>query len=187
MNRLSRECIVTEKLDGTNGLIFIDEDCKNIFAGSRNRWLTKEADNFGFAAWVELWREELIAGLGPGYHYGEWWGQGIQRGYGLKEKRFSLFDALRWGKGGTGEVNLPICCYVVPILYTGIFWGFDLAELMQELLEHGSYAAPGYMRPEGVIIRHNIGRLNFKKTFEDDEFGKDKWDSTYKEKGKKNA
>ena len=35
--------------------------------------------------------------LVPGRHFGEWWGSGIQRGYGLDEKTFSLFNAYRWG------------------------------------------------------------------------------------------
>ena len=36
--RLSREIIITEKIDGTNAQVFIDE-AGNIFAGSRTRWL----------------------------------------------------------------------------------------------------------------------------------------------------
>ena len=43
--RLSREIIITEKIDGTNGLIYIDEEL-NIFAGSKNRWLDDHNDNF---------------------------------------------------------------------------------------------------------------------------------------------
>ena len=52
---------------------------------------------FGFARWVETNRERLITLLGPGLHFGEWWGSGIQRGYGLTkgDKRFSLFNVER--------------------------------------------------------------------------------------------
>ena len=53
--RLSRECVITEKLDGTNAQILITED-KKLYAGSRNRWLIENgvlvSDNFGFGAWV---------------------------------------------------------------------------------------------------------------------------------------
>lgn len=49
--RLSREMIVTEKLDGTNAQITITEDGK-FLTGSRNRWITPEDDNFGFSAWA---------------------------------------------------------------------------------------------------------------------------------------
>lgn len=93
--RLNREVLVTEKIDGTNGLVWIAEDGVEMRAGSRSRWITPEADNFGFAKWVADNAEELRR-LGPGYHYGEWWGAGIQRRYGLTEKRFSLFNVSRW-------------------------------------------------------------------------------------------
>ena len=63
--RLSREIIVTEKIDGTNAQVFVDEDACSVRAGSRNRWITPETDNFGFAAWVRDHGEEL-RGLGPG-------------------------------------------------------------------------------------------------------------------------
>ena len=96
--RLSREVIITEKIDGTNAQIYID-DAQNIMAGSRTRWISPEADNFGFAAWARAHRDELLT-LGPGRHFGEWWGVGIQRGYGLSERRFSLFNTQRWALHG---------------------------------------------------------------------------------------
>jgi hypothetical protein len=153
--RLSREIIVTEKLDGTNAQIYIPDrpicfcghadvdhemnvaylnrPCKiciggftctgynqveqQIFAGSRTKWITPEDDNKGFARWVEVNREKLLK-LGPGSHFGEWWGSGIARGYGLTkgEKRFSLFNVSRWGPGGMDETLKPECCSVVPTL-----------------------------------------------------------------------
>ena len=104
--RLKRECMISEKIDGTNAQVFIrelaDDDVMPtdtplvavrgkllIYAGSRSRWITPKDDNFGFAAWVEVHADELVS-LGIGNHYGEWWGAGIQRRYGLSEKRFSL-------------------------------------------------------------------------------------------------
>ena len=88
LTRLSKGAIITEKLDGTNAQILIMPDGL-VVAGSRNRYLTVDDDNFGFAKWVKANEEELRAGLGVGRHFGEWWGLGIQRGYGLQEKRFS--------------------------------------------------------------------------------------------------
>ena len=113
--RLSRECIVTEKIDGTNGLVFVPEsDDAPICAGSRNRWLESgKQDNFGFAGWVVAHAEELRE-LGPGLHHGEWWGVGIARGYDLYERRFSLFNVSRW----TDDMVRPKCCHVVPIIQT---------------------------------------------------------------------
>ena len=72
MARLSREIIVTEKIDGTNAQVFITDD-GDVMAGSRTRWIYPGDDNFGFAAWVQEHRDELLT-LGPGQHFGEWWG-----------------------------------------------------------------------------------------------------------------
>ena len=74
--RLSRDCIVTEKIDGTNGIIAIGE-LGQFQVGSRNKWLTNEygeieSDNAGFAQWAVKNRDDLMS-LGVGYHYGEWW------------------------------------------------------------------------------------------------------------------
>lgn len=86
MARFSRECILTEKIDGTNASIFIqdlalEEDINDpsiiiigagfngstsftLRAGSRTRWITPKQDNMGFANWVknhpELTREEIV-------------------------------------------------------------------------------------------------------------------------------
>lgn len=159
--RLSREIIVTEKIDGTNAQVYVGEDGL-VLAGSRSRWITPEDDNFGFARWVAEHQEELQQ-LGPGSHFGEWWGAGIQRRYDIGEKRFSLFNVSRW------KDDRPACCHVVPVLYQGIF---DMAAVMDELdrlHSHGSVAAPGFMRPEGIVIFHVAGGYLFKKTLEKDE------------------
>lgn len=160
--RLSRECVITEKIDGTNAQVFVAED-RRVLAGSRNRWLTLDKDNFGFAKWVAANEQELRK-LGPGRHFGEWWGQGIQRGYGLAEKRFSLFNVGRW----TPE-TVPTCCHVVPVLYRGIFTTESVVTALDMLRSDGSAAAPGFMKPEGVITFHVAANLYFKKTLERDE------------------
>ena len=113
MARLRRECMITEKIDGTNASIYIgpytskDSNCIGIqytenvplgmLVGSRNRWITLADDNFGFARWAYDHTAELF-NLGEGHHFGEWWGSGIQRNYGFKngERFFSLFNAGRW-------------------------------------------------------------------------------------------
>lgn len=165
MPRLSREIIVTEKIDGTNAQIFIDESGE-FMVGSRTRWITPEADNFGFAAWAYDHKDELLA-LGPGRHFGEWWGSGIQRKYGLVEKRFSLFNIERWSDGG-----LPECCHLVPLLYRGPFNTQAIEACLDDLRANGSYAAPGFINPEGVVVFHLAGRVGFKKTIEKDDVPK---------------
>lgn len=160
--RLSRECVVTEKIDGTNACVYIGEDGE-FLAGSRTRWITPADDNFGFARWAYEHKEELL-GLGIGRHFGEWWGSGIQRGYGLKEKRWSLFNTSKWGDPATR----PPCCYVVPVLFHGMFDSYAVDRCIEKLAAQGSLASPGFTRPEGVVIYHIAVGSYFKKTIEKD-------------------
>ena len=159
IRRLSRTMVVTEKIDGTNAQILITEDGR-IQAGSRNRWITPEDDNFGFARWVAENETELLR-LGPGQHFGEWWGIGIQRRYGLDHKRFSLFNAHRWSDE-RGE--RPDICHVVPTLGIGEFSTSYIAGILDDLADKGSVAAPGFMNPEGVVVYHARSKTLFKKT-----------------------
>lgn len=183
IHRLNRDIIVTEKIDGTNGVIHIayenNDDPLNdnkphtsliVTAGSRNRWLTPSNDNFGFAKWAADHSMDLLT-LGPGYHYGEFWGHGIQRGYGLPkdDKRFSLFNWVRWHDD---EVR-PKCCSVVPQLYYGPFDEKEIKATLAVLKERGSFAAP-FMNPEGIVIFHTHSNTGFKVTLEGDEKPKGK-------------
>ena len=178
--RLNRLVVVTEKIDGTNAQVLVTED-GDVFAGSRNRWLNPSGDNYGFARWVEGNKPTLLQ-LGPGRHFGEWWGLGIRRGYGLKEKRFSLFNTLRWAPhdecvveglpGGDGVVKLPVRVpyglFVVPELHR-----VDFCEMpgptryLEDLRMFGSVAAPGFMLPEGIVVFHTAAGIAFKMTYDD--------------------
>ena len=162
--RLKRGCVITEKLDGTNAQVAIDAE-GNVRAGSRNRWITPKDDNYGFARWVYDNQDELRE-LGEGQHFGEWWGCGIQRNYGLSEKRFSLFNSGRWSS------ERPACCDVVPVLYAGEFSSTIVDEVLAALKEIGSKAAPGFMRPEGVIVFMTASHHLYKVLAENDELPK---------------
>lgn len=164
--RYSRDCVVTEKIDGTSGCIYIPDDLQPgsmFYVGSRTRWITPENDNHGFARWAYDNADELLR-LGPGRHFGEWWGQGINRGYGLKEKRFSLFNVHRWGDGSVR----PTCCHLVPVLWEGSFPP-PVDHILSQLSLWGSVAAQGFLKPEGIVIFHKSANLLFKKTLENDE------------------
>ena len=158
--RLKRSCVISEKIDGTNAQVFVADDGV-VLAGSRTRWITPEADNFGFAAWVKAHEDEL-RGLGPGRHFGEWWGAGIQRRYGLTEKRFSLFNSGRWSS------ERPFCCHVVPVLYAGEFTTAAVDETLAKLAMEGSIAAPGFMKPEGVVVFVPAAKHLYKVTLDGD-------------------
>lgn len=161
--RLNRLVVVTEKIDGTNAQVYITDDGQ-VYAGSRTRWITPEEDNFGFASWVSQNADELRR-LGPGSHFGEWWGAGIQRKYGITEKRFSLFNVSRW----EDQAVRPACCSVVPTLFCGSLENFDIPAVMADLAANGSRAAPGFMKPEGIVVFHTASGQLFKKTLEKDE------------------
>lgn len=161
--RLTRPCVITEKIDGTNGVVYVGDDGV-VIAGSRSRWITPVMDNHGFAKWVQEHEAELRDGLGVGTHYGEWWGAGINKRYpGLLPKRFSLFNVARWRE------TRPACCDVVPVLYEGPFDTRAVEQCLEDLAKNGSRAAPGNMRPEGVVIFHAPSRRLYKKTLEKDD------------------
>jgi hypothetical protein len=187
--RLKREVVITEKIDGTNAqiawvpitseehlaevkadlnalhLVYGPHDGDApmaLYAGSRTRWLnaSKEGDNFGFAKWAIQNAIELYK-LGPGRHYGEWYGSGIQRNYGLTEKRFALFNVGRWT-----EETKPACCRIAPILSRGENANPD--EALWKLREYGSRIVPGFMKPEGIIVFHSASRQMYKLTLDGD-------------------
>ena len=148
---------VTEKIDGTNGLIMIDGE-GTITVGSRNRVISpgKKTDNAGFALWVQDHADELL-GLGTGYHYGEWYGGSIQRGYGIEEKRFALFNTHQ-----SKNPNLPACCEIVPVLYEGEYKGLDhIMDLWATLDLCGSEVAD-YMNPEGLMVFFHFNKTYLK-------------------------
>lgn len=175
--RLLRDIIITEKIDGTNAQIVVGED-GSVRAGSRNRWITPDDDNYGFARWVQENEEELRK-LGPGSHFGEWWGNGIQRRYGLDHKRFSLFNVSRWKCDGNESYscirtdrqyvcNEVRCCHVVPVLYQGQFDMEQIALRLDSLKDTGSVAAKWFMKPEGIVIYHTKGQTLWKVTLDGD-------------------
>jgi hypothetical protein len=195
--RLYRDMIITEKIDGTNAAVgivpadwskldsgetedmnwcseeYIDGVHYQVYAQSRTRIITPFQDNFGFARWVMDNAPELVRTLGLGLHYGEWWGSGIQRGYGLLrgEKRFSLFNVNRYENLEFSEVpGLAL----VPILYQGPFSDHKIQHELAKLEVGGSQAAPGFMDPEGVVIWHSALNGCFKVTIKNDQAPKGK-------------
>jgi hypothetical protein len=181
--RLTRDCTITEKIDGTNAAVVIVDPILDpthvpgpericyvngleLYAQSRTRFVTPRDDNAGFAKWVLAHAAELTE-LGVGHHFGEWWGQGIQRGYAQDRKRFSLFNTHRWN-----SINTPDCCSIVPVLYEGPFSTTVAEELINELRTTGSRAALDYMNPEGIMIYHHHANQYFKKTLRGDIEGK---------------
>ncbi len=169
--RLNRNIVVTEKIDGTNAAVIITQDGQ-IGAQSRTRLITPEQDNYGFAGWVHRNQDALVESLGPGRHFGEWWGSGIQRKYGLAgpDKRFSLFNTARWRvNSDTDPRGLVPGLNVVPVLYEGPFDQEAINAELRMLSINGSVAAPGFMDPEGVVVYVAAARSMFKITIKGDD------------------
>ena len=164
--RLRRDIVVTEKIDGTNAAVVVTDDA--VYAQCRTRVITPQADNFGFALWVEQNGPALRDALGFGRHFGEWWGVGIQRGYGLRERRFSLFNVSKWRDSPFVLANASIGLSVVPVLYEGPFSLESVDEAVAALTIGGSAAAPGFPKPEGVVVFHRAANFMFKQTIEKD-------------------
>lgn len=153
---------ITQKIHGSNALVCISPDGE-LKTGSRTRWVTPEDDNYGFSNFVNAHREEFITLLGPGYHYGEWAGPGINSGEGLSVKTFVLFD---WWKY-PAERKLPLNVRPVPVLYNGAADVSAVHLAMDKLLTEGSLLSPGFMRPEGVVVQLN--KTRYKVVFKPEE------------------
>jgi hypothetical protein len=169
--------VISEKIHGSNAQIWIFEYTSTdgqsheprlgIKAGSRTRWVTPEDDNYGFARWVDENKDALIKSLGVGRHFGEWYGSGIGVGYGLKEKRFALFNTHRWTEPKQQGL-LPDRVDVVPILYQGIYKRSIVEETMGNLKMNGSALVPGFKKPEGIVIYFARAKVMFKHVFENE-------------------
>lgn len=183
--RLNRSCVVTEKIDGSNAAIIIHEDetVLTVAAQSRKRLLSlgKGKDLNGFYAWVLENRGALVELLGPGRHFGEWYGAGIQRGYGLDHKRFALFNTDRWmpsfltSENAMGGIStLPSfmgenAIHTVPTLGYMEFSTGQINAKVRELSVRGTQINQASGPAEGVVVWHNAARQMFKVTIEGDE------------------
>jgi hypothetical protein len=186
--RLFRDVVITEKIDGTTAAVrieardlegqldlgfdpesfmghtTIDGTTYSFGAQSRKRLITPADDNFGFARWVLDNADALLYDLGPGTHFGEWWGASIRRGYGLDHRRFSLFNTAKWQHADFTTARLD----VVPVLYHDTFDPDEIQFALECLKTHGSVAAPGFDRPEGVCVFHTQSRQVYKVTLDGD-------------------
>jgi len=136
---------ITVKMNGTNSCVIVENGVV-VGCQSRNRIITVDNDNFGFAKWVSENLENL-ATLGDGYHYGEWAGEGIQKNHHLVEgKKFFLFNTHRWNCA-----TRPECCEVVETLFIGLLTNETIPQLLQELQD----TAKDGETPEGVVVYHH--------------------------------
>lgn len=195
IGRLYRDVVITEKIDGMNACIVIKQvlgddiyrnaltvvndvpfndysECRfAIGVQSRKQFLTLDNDIQGLAAWVLEHARELVLALGPGYHYGEYWGKNIQRSYHQKRNWFSLFNSKRWTKDNVGHIDGLL---VVPILYAGPYEDWVNQMQLHRLDIEGSYAAREVddrkldFRAEGIVGWHIALDTYYKVTLDGD-------------------
>lgn len=144
-----------------------------VFAQSRKKVISPGADNYGFAWFVRDNARELAASLGEGRHFGEWYGKGIQSGYGATEKRFALFNVARWAEVAALGA-LPWGVTTVPLLYEGVFTDTCVQSALSSLTTTGSRAvgARRGFAAEGVVVYFKQANQSFKVLLEDDAVSK---------------
>lgn len=201
IHRLDKTTIlITQKLHGTNASLWIVptgeidySEAEKPFLTSDGQFLVRPAkrtsfidlenDNFGFAKFVAKNKDALARCLGPGTWFGEWVGPGINSGEGLKEKQFALFNVLalddkilNMRAAGLWPENVD----TVPVLFFGpcTDLGKEAERVMTELKESGSKYAPGFMRPEGIVIQVLGTSATFKHVFEQEDT---KWRKGHRE------
>lgn len=185
---------ITQKIHGTNaqvyismadviffrdefeyeeGAIKVDGEYYILRCGSRTRWIVPGDDNYGFAAFIYANAEEFIRCLGPGQHFGEWAGLGVNSSEGLTDKKFVLFDHWKFPP----ERKLPPQTVVVPVLYEGPMSLEKIEEVMNDLKINGSKLSPGFMRPEGIVV--TMAGTRYKKVFQAEETSWKKGNDNY--------
>lgn len=170
---VNETCTVTEKIDGTNGCLHF-ADNGYLTCQTRNRTVAPGDDSYGFAAWAHANREELFSEFGTGYHFGEWWGQGVQRKYGQTTKRFSAFNVHLWPNdrkvdiGGIPVDGVPILVGEVSV--EGL--GYELAWWEDHLRTEGSRLGHGFMNPEGLMVYLHLTKRYLKFPFDPTPKGK---------------
>lgn len=190
--RENKNKTITEKLDGTNACI-VAQDGK-VTAQSRKRIITPDDDNYGFAKWVYDNAGALLDTLGYGYHYGEWYGEGIQKNpLGIEGKRFALFHATKYTEGNGFDLERVDELETVPLLHHGQCDVWTLPKIMEDLeiygtkvkgaktekiytgipgLEGTEYVYEKAAEAEGIIIWNNETRTRTKMLLKDDAFHK---------------
>jgi hypothetical protein len=99
------------KLHGTNAAVQVTPE-GTLECQSRERIITPEDDNYGFARWVDSHRDAWLQTIMPGtVVFGEWAGPGVMKGVAvgkIPSKVFAVFAMLvPNGKGGRDLIVEP--------------------------------------------------------------------------------
>lgn len=164
--------IVTEKIHGANchvNVVSQPDGSLKAIAGKRTSYVGTQG-LFGFGEFVTSNEKEICEKLGPGRHYAEWTGAGVNGDYGLKNKTAVLFNTRHHGPKKAAGV-LPDRFDVVPVLYDGPYVQEKIDEVLADLKANGSKFSHGYMRPEGVVLFFPLFNAYKKIVFKPEETG----------------
>lgn len=146
--------VITEKIDGTNACIVFDVD-GNLTCQSRNRIIVPGDDNAGFAQWAHANEAALFDFFGPGRYFGEWFGCGIQRGYGMRERVFAPFNTGRFTMDDYDCGGWPDGVSYTPVMNVVQLTELNAAvnQSMEMLAANGSFTRQGWgWTPEGCMV-----------------------------------
>lgn len=159
-------CYVSPKLDGTNAVLWWNENSNTLGAGSRKRELTASKDNASFYSWAQSDNEEIIAlrkflSFHPNIIvYGEW---GVGKVGAIKSYEnasanlwiFDMYDTefnqylmpddiQELAEGWMfSQWVVPFTCVTNPTI-----------ERIQEMAENNHFLLPPNVAGEGVVIRN---------------------------------
>jgi hypothetical protein len=182
--RFHKGLTITEKIDGTNACIRILDG--TVTTQSRKRLITPDDDNFGFARWAYDNAGALTDVLGYGVHFGEWFGEGIQKNpLGIEGKRFALFSPWKFNDTEKERIENSGLVEFVPVLFEGQADEWTIPHTIENLRIYGSrvHGAASYTREvfpgedgsyevsacaEGVIVWHRETQQKYKILLEQD-------------------
>jgi hypothetical protein len=162
-------------------------------AQSRKRIITPTNDNYGFAGWVWDNAEALANTLGMGYHYGEWYGEGIQGNpMGVAGRKWALFNTWHWARpenaialknsGIPGITHVPVLhdeqthgpadYMTIPDIMDNLYkWG-DLVEGYRTHPYANKMDSHMVKEPEGIIVWHRETQQKYKILLNNDSIHK---------------
>lgn len=200
--RLFRDCIITEKIDGTNSAVKFVKSI-NVLPGMENLVQAREGETLKFTGndvpmlqrgddWYAMYvqsRKRLITPKEDNYGFARWCydnaetllddlGEGTHFGEywgrGI-QKRYTI-DHKRFSLFRAGmykDVTFSTPNLdVVPIVYEGPFDTEVIRDLVSWLKVSGSMVDPKCDRPEGLIVYHTAASQVFKVLCENDEIPK---------------
>lgn len=161
---------VLPKLDGTNAAVWLGDDL-TVRAGSRNREISVESDNHGFAKWLhsDCPRAEAVRRMAlsnPGLiFYGEWLVKHSFKDYEEDAwRRFWIFDAYDATLGaylGVPAAESILSESLVDFVPHQALLNRPSAELVAEELDRCSFLVKDDKPGEGIVLKRDGWRNRF--------------------------